>query len=394
MRISNPALIMIILVAILLAVLTAHSQAQYSGGTGDPCTPWEIANIDDLHALAANTAHYGDCFILTADINLDPCLPGRQIYTTAVIAPDTDNSNNSAFDGTPFTGIFDGDGHRILNLTIDTQGASNDYLGLFGQTASPCQLKNLGVVDASITGEASSYLGGLCGSNGDTDLSGFRPGGTISNCYAIATVTDQDTLFDAGGLCGNNVGFISNSYATGNVTAAGASQNIGGLCGANWIQISNSYATANVTAVDGTWNIGGLCGSNWQQISNSYAAGSVTAGVSSQYIGGLIGRDYSASVGDSACRSSFWNNTVNPTLSGVGSANPDPAGVIGVTTAEMMTADTFLDEGWDLVSVWNIEEDQTYPLLRKYSALDTNYDHKIDLIDFAQFADHWLDGVE
>ena len=60
----------------------------------------------------------------------------------------------------------------------------------------------------------------------------------------------------------------------------------------------------------------------------------------------------------------------------------------------MKTAATFLDAGWDLVAVWNVEQGQTYPLLRKYSAFDTNYDNKVNFIDFADFANNWLDGVE
>ena len=56
----------------------------------------------------------------------------------------------------------------------------------------------------------------------------------------------------------------------------------------------------------------------------------------------------------------------------------------------MKTAGTFLDAGWDLITLWSIEEDQTYPLLRKYSACDTNHDGHVDLIDFAVFAQHWL----
>ncbi|GAH46572.1 unnamed protein product [marine sediment metagenome] len=62
----------------------------------------------------------------------------------------------------------------------------------------------------------------------------------------------------------------------------------------------------------------------------------------------------------------------------------------GKTTAEMKTVSTFLDAGWDLVAIWNIEEGQIYPLLRKYLAVDTNYDNKVDFADFAAFADNWL----
>ena len=54
----------------------------------------------------------------------------------------------------------------------------------------------------------------------------------------------------------------------------------------------------------------------------------------------------------------------------------------------------FLDADWDLVAVWNIEQDQIYPLLRKYLAVDVNYDNQINFMDFASFAQCWLGGAE
>jgi hypothetical protein len=104
---------------LIVAVVPATAEAKYSGGTGDANDPYQIATADDLLALAADANDYNQYFILTADIDLDPNLPGRQVFTTAVIARDTDNSNYS-FDGVSFTGVFDGAGHKITKLTIDT----------------------------------------------------------------------------------------------------------------------------------------------------------------------------------------------------------------------------------------------------------------------------------
>ena len=53
----------------------------------------------------------------------------------APIAPDTVNS--STYQGVGFTGSFDGNGHAIINLTIDT-ATGNDYLGLFGYPRQRC----------------------------------------------------------------------------------------------------------------------------------------------------------------------------------------------------------------------------------------------------------------
>ena len=66
------------------------------------------------------------------------------------------------------------------------------------------------------------------------------------------------------------------------------------------------------------------------------------------------------------------------------------AGGTGKTTAEMQTASTFLPAGWDLVNIWGIEENQTYPYLRKYSAADINQDASVNFLDLAALAESWL----
>ena len=93
-----------------------------------------------------------------ADIDLDPVLVDRETYTTAAIAPDTDNTNHE-FDGTPFAGIFDGNGHVINNLTI----VGNDYLGLFGRIEEvDAEVKNFGMVGVNITVYNYSNFSAVC----------------------------------------------------------------------------------------------------------------------------------------------------------------------------------------------------------------------------------------
>ena len=118
-----------ILAILIIAIASTPSQAKYSGGSGEPNNPYQIADANDLMTLANDANDYNKCFIMTADIDLDPCLPGNQVFTKAVIAPD--NSTQSAFQGIEFTGNFNGAGHKILNLTINTYGQENGFLGLF-----------------------------------------------------------------------------------------------------------------------------------------------------------------------------------------------------------------------------------------------------------------------
>jgi hypothetical protein len=282
----------------------------YAGGSGTADDPYQIAAVYDLLALAGRTADYGKYFILTADIDLDPNLPGNQVFTTAIIAPDTDSINNYDFDGTAFTGVFDGNNHTISNMTIDTGGAGNDFLGLFGYT-NGAQIKNLGIKNVSITsGDTSLAIGGLAGYNYDSSISncyvtgnvsgggssfyigglaGENEDGNISDCFSTAAVTAGNSLEAIGGLVGGNMngGDISNCYSTNSVSSGDNSYFLGGLVGENYGNISNCFSTCSVTGVS---HAGGLAGYNSGHISASCSTGSVTGPDNSIALGGLIGR--------------------------------------------------------------------------------------------------------
>jgi hypothetical protein len=136
-------------------LLMAPAQAKYSGGMGEPNNPYQIATAEDLMLLGESPEDYDKHFIMTADIDLDPNLPGRKVFEKAVIAPDT-NDVKSGFQGTSFRGVFDGNGHAISHLTIE----GGSYLGLFGRMQSDAEVKDLRVVDVNIT--SSGYcVGGL-----------------------------------------------------------------------------------------------------------------------------------------------------------------------------------------------------------------------------------------
>jgi hypothetical protein len=95
-------------------------------GSGTQEDPWRIESLADFNEFATDPNYWDGHTRLEMDVNL-----AGQTYSTAVIAPDTNNSNWD-FDGPAFTGVFDGNGHKITALTIDDGGADNDYLRLFG----------------------------------------------------------------------------------------------------------------------------------------------------------------------------------------------------------------------------------------------------------------------
>ncbi len=303
------------------------------GGTeGDPYLIEDLADFD-VFADSVNAATYWASGVYTR-LACDPNMAGRT-YTTAVIAPDTDNIDWE-FNGMPFEGIFDGDGLVISNLTIDTLGAGNNYLGLFGAiSGAGSEVKNLGVKSVTVRGaNGSGGLGGLCG---------WNQYGRISNCYSSGVVTGGYTSSRLGGLCGENQGIIDDCYSSSSVT--------------------------------GTRNVGGLCGNNGSgSISKCYSSGQVTG----SYAGGLCG----FSGRPDQIVGCFWDVETS------GMATSD--GGMGLPTVQMQTLSTFVDAGWDFIKVWNIGENQTYPYIRTYWAADINKDRAVNVIDLSIMGEEWM----
>ena len=187
-----------------------------------------------------------------------------------------------------FTGKFEGNGHTISNLMINS--SDTRYISLFGYTRIGTEIASVGLLNINITGSGGNVVvGGLVGINND---------GIITNSYATGSVSGNDSV---GGLIGiNNDGIITNSYATGSVSG---NRWLGGLVGNNNDgTIMNSYATSSVS---GNRTAGGLVGWNRGTITNSYAAGSVSGDYS---LGGLVGWNQKGTVTNSYATGSVSGN--------------------------------------------------------------------------------------
>ncbi|MCK4886548.1 MAG: hypothetical protein KAS96_04110 [Planctomycetes bacterium] len=401
------------------------------GGSGSEVDPFVIRSREDFDMFTSEDSYWADGIYirLETDINLADIT-----YTTAVIAPDTDNATLD-YQGTVFAGSLDGKGHVISNLTIDAGAVENDYLGLFGQLDHNSVIKNLSIQEYDIASETRPYyIGGLTGMNygiisncdatgqislnGGVSIGGLagRSEGYVSNCHTSVNITTQnDACGSIGGLIGTNVNVggsavIYKCYASGSITGGNNSGSLGGLVGTNFYsgEINNCYATTSVTSGLYSDEIGGLTGTNYSgYINNSYATGNVTG---NSEVGGLCGRhtvtseihtSYStglvtgnADVGGligikvgstSITANCFWDIETS------GQANS--AGGEGKTTAEMKQRTTFDD--WDFAESWGIEDNQIYPFIRlTYPTGDIDLDKDVDFTDFAHFANHWLEGVE
>jgi hypothetical protein len=309
------------------------SWEKYGGGTGEPNNPYLIYTVGHLNALGAEPNDYDKHFKLMADIDL-----AGYAYDRAVIASDI-GGDGYTFSGTSFTGVFDGNGHAVSNLTI----TGKSYLGLFGQVGPGGQVKGLGVEEVNITGSYTT-IGGLVGDNL----------GNIAVSYSTGTVTGYNRV---GGLVGyNNYGDISASYSTCAASAVSSgNQGVGGLVGVTAGSITTCYSSGPVS---GERVIGGLVGWNYQSnITNSYSTGKVSG---DQNIGGLVGKTDQNGGKVTGC---FWDVET--------SGQSSSAGGTGLTTGKMQTASTFLDAGWDFLyettngteDIWWILEGQDYPRL-------------------------------
>jgi len=281
----------------------AQTATPPSAGDGTPGNPYQIANLENLYWVAADTTNYHSHYIQTADIN---AAETRNWF-------DGDGWKPIGNSYTAFKGNYNGQSYAIDSLFINR--TYENYIGLFGSTYGT-EIKNINLKNVNVTG---GFWQGYIGS-----LIGFSDHSTINNCSCSGTVIGESDFGEAsvGGLMG---GFYSSS-------------------------VNNSYSLCFVTSIQELLYIftGGLIGYNeGSYITNCYSAGKVT-GVNP---GGLIGNGG----GDVT---SFWDVET----SGV----PAGGYIEGKTTAEMRDINTFLDAGWDFDAVWEINgvNNFGYPFLK------------------------------
>ena len=194
------------LISLLLSVVFAFSLFPLTAfaleGDGSAETPYEIGTADELMEFAqkVNDGETGAYAVLTADIDLS----GKEWTGIAT--------------GNPYTGVFDGKGFSIKNLT-GSEGLFKYNNGI---------IKNVQLVDVSIEREGGN-LGAVAGKND----------GTVFNCVSSGSITGTGSdAWSVGGLIGhNNGGTLSGSASSCTVDGRTA----GGLVGSNWHSGSHNY---------------------------------------------------------------------------------------------------------------------------------------------------------
>jgi len=169
------------------------------------------------------------------------------VRATAVLTADIDmQSVNDIFQPIGranhlFAGSFDGQGHTISHLNIQS---SNDYVGLFGMVTGGATVRNL-TLDSTCSISGNAFVGLIGGSNGS--------GSVTMECLGnegSVTATNQN----AGGIIGCNMNstatfLIDNCYVSGKVQGGRESAAITGWLGGN-ATLTNCYSVAEVSGND------------------------------------------------------------------------------------------------------------------------------------------------
>ena len=420
--------------AILALLLLALAAVAVAGGgllgaphAGEASSHWTDYDDDNDGLIDITTLAQLDAIRHDLDGNGDPASGGATAYNTAFpdrntssggrmgcpsgactgyelradLDFDTDGSGSvGAGDAYPnwvpigtataaYTANFNGNGHIISNMTINSSGVAG--VGLFGASLSNSTLENVGLTDVNITAAWPSGIGFL----------------------------------SVGAFVGQFEGTLRNSYATGTITTtAGASYNVttaGGLIGyagragvdtgfptqidANWAAVnitSTSSSTAGSTpaAADAAGGLVGRLLSNSTTpaaVTTSYATGTATSARSGALVGGLVGR---LAGPRSTVTASYWDTTTSAIADDADNNAPEglataalqtPTGYTGIYAAWNIDLDG--EDGGD--DPWDFGASSQYPAL-KYGGhnlvaqgrtvdYDVDDDGLIDISNLAQF---------
>lgn len=199
-----------------------------AGQDGTAANPYEIADVDDLQALAAYTAGQSLCYVQVANIDM----------TSAGTFPGI---------GGDFTGTYDGGNYTISNIEF----AANTYRGLFNKVTG-ATIKNLKIDTVTFAAAASgvefggsAFVGKVYG---NTVLSNLTAKGSVGSALAPA---NHSIAGVATRVYGQNVKFFdcaNEASVYGEVRkVAGVLGIIQGTASVDFIGCSNSGAIVTTT---------------------------------------------------------------------------------------------------------------------------------------------------
>lgn len=243
--------------AVVGKVYKISSYATYSDVSDEAAAgqkTFSISTESELNKIAEWTSGYGNSFngitlVLEKDIALR-CDKNNHFTPIGI---------NSSFKGT-----FDGNGHKISNLYVESAGKAGLFASIFGAS-----IKNL-TVEGTVVGSKSNGtdigVGGIVGFSTSQIL--------IENC--VSNVNVSSSCKNTGGICGNvndADSVIRNCVNIGEIKSN--SDKTGGISGNPGIV----YNCANFGAVSGKSNVAGIAGNTEKDVSLCYNAGAISASV-------------------------------------------------------------------------------------------------------------------
>lgn len=242
-----------------------------------------ISSPDELMWFDKN-AKMTDSAKLLADITINEDVSGSdatsQKYKWTPIG--TDSSK--------YTGTFDGNGHTISGLYINSTAANT---GMFGRIGSSAVVKNLTLAD-SVIRSTKNYTGAITGYIDDA--------ASVTNCHTKNSVQVSAAVY-TGGITGyqDDTSTLTRCSNAAEVTGA---NNVGGISGYNWSKSSASLTDSyNRGSVSGSNLVGGICAQIYigGTVSDVYNLGTVQAtdtagGITGVFRWGTIKSAYNAGI--------------------------------------------------------------------------------------------------
>ena len=155
-----------------------------------------------------------------------------------------------------FSATLDGAGYTITGLTVTSTGQA----GLFLSLTRGAVVRDLGLINASISGVGGAGILAVGAANGSLLTGVYASGGSVASAY-----TSFGNRAGAGGLVGNIAGHLYAAWSTASISTSGnnlfSSISVGGLVG-NCVgcHLAASYAAGAVTSTTNNVNLGGLAG--------------------------------------------------------------------------------------------------------------------------------------
>jgi len=158
--------------AVIMEVVVSLGVYDWTGNPGDgsESRPFTISLGSQMLSLGEHPELWDKHFVLTADIDL-----AWLVLDNALIAADV-NAPEPGFQGPRFNGVFDGAGHRLVNLMIS---GAQDFLGLFGALGPASRISHLYMDNVQIVGAAGTEHVGPIAGIGE---------GTLEDCHTSGWV--------------------------------------------------------------------------------------------------------------------------------------------------------------------------------------------------------------